>query len=289
VDHTFTVFPDGMTRCDRTTTFLSSVLVSDYFEWMSSHDTTSPFLGRIGRGLTVHGEVDTHPKVATPATPTSSTSTTGGVLTAATYSYRVAALSDYGETVPSPAKTQTTTGTTSTVTVGWSTVTNATGYRIYGRTAGVERLLATVRAGATSWIDDGNNAPTDPPLVYSTARLYNSTTSPDAAFSTQARWAVWLEPRSGWCMGNIYDSESALARTGVSEVRSRLESASGIQKSYANIYWSSGDNYTIPNGEVYTATHWTYVYLPEDKDRWHTEIAYRAANFGALPGIYPNT
>ena len=75
----------------------------------------------------------------------------------------------------------------------WSAVTNATGYAIYGRVAGVERMIA--RTTLLTWTDDGSIAPsTTPPQTVSTARLYNSTIALDSATSTDASWAVWLEP-----------------------------------------------------------------------------------------------
>src|SRR5690606_21966396 len=68
VDHLMTFFPDGMMRMDRSTTFQRATTIRDVFEWMSSHPTTrQDVVGRIGRGLTVLGEVDYNPKAATPA------------------------------------------------------------------------------------------------------------------------------------------------------------------------------------------------------------------------------
>jgi hypothetical protein len=237
----------------------------------------------------VFAEIDTHPLAAVPGTPGSSTSTSGGTLAAATYSYKVTALTPYGETTPSVAKTQATTGTTSTVTITWSAVTNATGYKVYGRVAGVERHLVTLPAVLT-WTDTGANGGNAQPPTVNTARYYDGTTALMSAHSTDARWAVWKEPRSGWCFGNIYDSTSVLARTGVGAVRTLLERGSGIQKNYANLFWSNGtDVYSIPSTTVWTATHWSYTYIPENPDRYHNEIAARAANLSALRSIYPST
>lgn len=96
-----------------------------------------------------------------PPTPGSSTATTGGTLAAATYSYRVSKVVNGIETTASTAKTQATTGATSTVTVDFSTGydTRATSYKVYGRVGGSELLLATVAAPTTSWIDDGSGTP----------------------------------------------------------------------------------------------------------------------------------
>lgn len=288
VDHTFTCFQDGIIRCDRTTTFLADTLVRQHFEWMSSHDTSTPYLGRIGRGLLVTGEVDTHNKVAAPAL-TPATSTSGGSLAAATYSYRITAVTPYGESTPSAAVTQATTGTTSTVTLTWSAASNASAYRIYGRSAGVERLLATVGA-VTTWTDDGSLGiqPVAPPTV-NTGRYYSGTNAMDSEHSTEATWGVWYEPRSGFCYGNIVDRDSVLARPGVARLRARMEMGSGIHKNYFNSEWSGADTATIPTGTVWTSTNWSFVYLPYEVDRFHQEIALRAANFSALAALYPAT
>lgn len=86
------------------------------------------------------GAVLTSSASALSGAPTlaSSTATTGGVLTAGTYGYKATALTQYGETAGSAEKTQVVpAGTaTNTVTLTWSAITGAVGYRIYGRTSG---------------------------------------------------------------------------------------------------------------------------------------------------------
>lgn len=94
-------------------------------------------------------------QLTTPAGVGTSTATTGGQLAAATYSYRVSALNEYGETTASTGVTRVTTGTTSTVTVSWTAVPGAISYRIYGRASGSELLIATVGAPTVSWTDTG--------------------------------------------------------------------------------------------------------------------------------------
>lgn len=98
---------------------------------------------------------------AAPATPASSTSASGGTLAAATYSYRVSKVVNGIETQASAAKTQVTTGSTSTVTVDFSAGydTRATSYKVYGRVGGSELLMATVANPTTSFIDDGTVTP----------------------------------------------------------------------------------------------------------------------------------
>lgn len=98
---------------------------------------------------------------APTAAPASSTSTTGGTLAAATYSYRIAWVYSSLISAPSPAKTQTTTGTTSTVTIDVTGLVpnGATGWKVYGRTGGSELLMATVTLPTLTFLDDGSLTP----------------------------------------------------------------------------------------------------------------------------------
>lgn len=292
VDHKLTFFPDGMQRMDRTTTFLKDVTLRSQFDWMSSHDITVPKVGRIGRGLTVIGEVDTFPKVAVPATPTAATATTGGTLAAATYTYAVTALSDGGETSASTPVAQATTGTTSTVTVTWAAVTSATGYRVYGRTAGRTVLLATLGPAATSWVDDGSVVVSGPlPPITNQARILSSTTTvAESVISGGAEWTVWHDPLARMCIANIYDRAGVAGRSEVGGVKTRLERGSGILKSYINAYWAGGaTSRVITSGTTWTVTHFTYTYTPQDPVNYHLEAAMAAADISALKVLYPAT
>lgn len=99
--------------------------------------------------------------LTTPAAPGVTTATTGGTLANSTvYSYRVSATNSAGETLPSAAATVTTgaTGGAHSNTVTPAAVAGATGYKIFGRTAGTELLLAT-RTDATPWVDTGAVTP----------------------------------------------------------------------------------------------------------------------------------
>lgn len=89
------------------------------------------------------------------AAPTGSVAGTGGSLAAGVKSYRVAAITAAGETAVSPAFSITTSGSTSVVTLNWSAFTGATGYKLYGRTAGAEKLMQTLGAVTTA-TDDGS-------------------------------------------------------------------------------------------------------------------------------------
>lgn len=106
---------------------------------------------------------------------TTATATTGGTLAAATYSYVVTAvIARYGEILPSVEVSQTTTGSTSTVTLSFSTPTNTPDgappilYKVYRATStGNETFLGVVDAfdttgtAVTSIIDTGTNLQTN--------------------------------------------------------------------------------------------------------------------------------
>lgn len=133
-------------------------------EFAPDHAIVAEMRGELEQVLEVFGGASTRkrtqfhaapePLLATPAAPSPTPSTTGGTLPAGTYSYRVTATIPGGETVPGPAASATTTGATGSVALTWPAVANATGYRVYGRTAGAEQLLAAVAVAA--WTDDGS-------------------------------------------------------------------------------------------------------------------------------------
>lgn len=91
------------------------------------------------------------------ATATGGTSTSPALL--ATLG-NVTGYTDTGAAVAAGAvpATNTTATATNTVTVSWTAVTRATGYRVYGRTANGELLIATVGT-VTSYVDAGNITP----------------------------------------------------------------------------------------------------------------------------------
>lgn len=112
-----------------------------------------------------------------PPQPASSNSGTGGTLVAATYSYRISAVVTGIETGPSVAKTETTGGTTSTVTIDWTTIAasypykGATAFKVYGRNGGTELLMGTVSMPTTTFTDTGAVTPSGAlPAVTNTIR-----------------------------------------------------------------------------------------------------------------------
>lgn len=121
----------------------------------------------------------TTPAASAPTANTPSTSTSGGTLGAGTYRYKITALKNGGETTGSNEVSKITTGATSTVTVTWSAVSGATGYKVYQTpgVSGTELLLTTVGA-VTTYTDTGALTPALPtvPTVNTTALEIGSLT-----------------------------------------------------------------------------------------------------------------
>lgn len=102
---------------------------------------------------------------ALPLTPpvmgTPTTAATGGTLTATTYFYRLTAFNALGEGIAGAEVSQTTTGSTSTVTIPWTAVAGATGYKLYRSTStGTEIFLTSISGGSTiTYTDTGSITP----------------------------------------------------------------------------------------------------------------------------------
>ena len=140
----------------------------------------------------------TSANLSQPSVPTLTSASTGGALASATYSYKIAAVSSVGETLASTAATVTIGGSVSTgmVTISWAAIEGATGYKIYGRTSGTERLITTLGAGTLSFIDDGLLTPdstklpiTSPanlatPTAVFTVSVYDNTINPSTPQET---------------------------------------------------------------------------------------------------------
>jgi hypothetical protein len=114
---------------------------------------------------------------ATLGTPTAPTVAPQGTAGATSYSYKITAMSDGGETVGSTAGTTATGNATLSAgnfnRVTWAAVTGATAYRIYGRIGASEGLLGIVFAGATLQFDDiGAVTPGVVPPVSGTGLTY---------------------------------------------------------------------------------------------------------------------
>lgn len=91
-------------------------------------------------------------------------STTGGTLAADTYSYRVSVVVNGVESPAVAAKTGVVaSGSTGSVTIDFTTglasFPTATAWKVYGRTAGSELLIATVSAPTATYVDTGAVTP----------------------------------------------------------------------------------------------------------------------------------
>ena len=113
------------------------------------------YVGLYQKGLTM---IQTASSAALAA-PTIGTATAGagGALPVGTYYYKVTALGYTGETTASAEVSAASASTNNTITVTWTAVTGATGYKIYrGTASGAEVYLTTVDGQATaSYADAG--------------------------------------------------------------------------------------------------------------------------------------
>lgn len=141
--------------------------------------------------------------LAPPVQSAPTVSATGGTLVAGTYRYYVTATNSSGETTVSNEQSAVTTGSTSTVTVNWATVTNATGYKVYrtasGGATGTELFLASVGA-VTSYLDTGALTPSGAFPTFNTAYQAGTYTAPTKFFPfnseslTTPQATIWRRP-----------------------------------------------------------------------------------------------
>lgn len=100
--------------------------------------------------------------------------TSGGTLSPGQYDYSISASSSLGgESAPAKWVTAVVTVSGSQVTLSWSALPNATGYKIWGRTTPTSLgLLASVSSSTLTFIDDGTISPTGTLPVQSTIETY---------------------------------------------------------------------------------------------------------------------
>jgi hypothetical protein len=143
--------------------------------------------------------------VTTPTGVTAVKSGTGGTLLDGEFRYRVTAITATGETLVSSEGTAANlTGTgTNSVTVSWSAVPGATGYKVYGRSATDDGkgYLATVSGQAnTTWTDTGADTPANMGWLTSNNPgfpLYDTTGIPTATSGTQTFKALCTKAAYG--------------------------------------------------------------------------------------------
>lgn len=209
-----------------------------------------------------------------PTQNASSTATTGGSLVAGTYYYKVTALNAVGETIASNEISQATTGTTSTVTINWATVTGATSYRVYrGTSAGAENVYYAVSGGATATFTDTGAA--------------NTAGSPPASNGTGSVGAeIWTV--SGSVTGAL-----ANATTGAAYTSAKI----GFTISAGATNWANGDQWTIAttqNGLSAANTVWTQLAYNGTSytagiDTVTAEYYWKAPGLSGSEAIYLNT
>ena len=115
----------------------------------------------------------------TMTTVTPATATTGGTLAAATYFYKVTAINGsnpVGESLPATEVSQVTSGSTSTVTLTWTAVAGATGYKIYRSTTTNTEVFLTQVGAVLTLVDTGSITPAgaSPPVVNTTPGFLRS-------------------------------------------------------------------------------------------------------------------
>jgi hypothetical protein len=97
----------------------------------------------------------------------------GGTLAAGVYDYAVSVISAYGgETAPAYWTTVLTELGSSSFKIDWSGVSNAAGYKVWGRSSGAYGLLATVSGSTLTYTDTGAVTPGVSPPVQSTIASY---------------------------------------------------------------------------------------------------------------------
>ena len=133
-----------------------------------------------------------------PVARAPSVSNSGGLLTAGNYFYVVTSTTATGESPASNDIFVTTTGSDSAVTLSWSQVPGATGYRVYrGNFGGAEHtLIATITSPVTvSFTDDGTEATS---FAVPPARIFTASVAwGDNTSSTSGDGSVSLVPNPG--------------------------------------------------------------------------------------------
>lgn len=143
--------------------------------------------------------------IANPTSLAQTPSGTGGTFAAGTYYWVVTAVDAVGESAISNEVTATLTGSTSSVALTWTAVTNATGYKVYrtavGGGAGNENILVTtISSGSTVTYTDTGTAGTTltPPTSNTTGGLIFTAANVSWASSTiTAYYAVVVDTTPG--------------------------------------------------------------------------------------------
>jgi hypothetical protein len=218
--------------------------------------------------------------VAAPSAPSGAASGTGGVLTAATYKYEITALNGFGESLPSTASADVVvaSGTTNKVTLTWSTVSGATGYRVYGRTGGNFNLIATLGVVLT-YIDTGAVTPNTlvpAPTFETTGHVHVIKGSVDLPVGFSFEKQFLDQPSTGLFIPYYGCRISRLQLnmpqnqivTGVWDIVGREEvastTASLLNPSALPIYSPTNQPYSSPQVQIYEGTTLTLLGIARD-------------------------
>ncbi|MHB1423853.1 MAG: beta strand repeat-containing protein [Gemmataceae bacterium] len=191
-------------------------------------------------------------------------SSSGGSLAASTYYYTVTSTTATGESMPSSKVSATTTGSTSAVTLSWSHVTGATGYKLYRGTArGAENtLIETITSGSTlSFTDHGTETttPASPPTPkIFTASVAWGDNSGNSSSDGSGTASVVADPNGGFDVvgSHTYAEEGDYgASVVVTGVDGTTYSSGSITQSVQNVnlfkFFTS-----LPLGNLFAEVNW---------------------------------
>ena len=140
--------------------------------------------------------------------PSAEDQTSGGSLADGTYSYKVVAVKEYQNTIPSAACAATISGGggSGSVVLTWDAVSGAASYKVYGRTSSSCLYMSEVTSGLT-YTDDGTDTPSGA-INTTTALVTNLDVIPRRTMDQrEPYWRGW---RSGVFTGIIWDGSSII-------------------------------------------------------------------------------
>lgn len=221
----------------------------------------------------------TSQNLSTPAAPSLAGSITGGILSAGTYTYSIAAIAENGDTLGSPVGTVTIATTTAgKVTVSWPAQEGARGYKVFGRSgiATAHRLIATVGAETLSYVDDGSVTPdstqapiTDPAALPAKVTQFLVSVY-DMSVNTSVPAETWTCTLSDFTDGNGVQLEATQRINPFSQyikVASNVPLITGsvpVVVNTAKVNLTGGNSGSSPtNGQISTA--WTTEFSDREK------------------------
>lgn len=171
--------------------------------------------------------------LATPTAPTGTASASGS-FTAGTYYYFVSATSSFGETLPSVASSSVAVTSGQKVSLTWSAVSGATGYKVYrGTTATSSAAVYVGTSTAASLVDLGNTTYTSIPVLVNSSAGGTATIQ---AVNSGIEGNTGAGSITNVVAGNadLYSVANALATSGGSEVESDEDLRTRILLEYSS-------------------------------------------------------